>query len=181
MFLFWFLVVLSVYFEIFCYKICLETKKMWKICRKIAFSECYQTPEIVFRTIFHCKTKHPDFIFLTEIHFLLHSFYTRNSIYIEPNAAIVASPPSSSHWVTSLVDEDITLATGNDGSVASDSASWPVPAIWCSETSLYEWCWQFSGRRRLTNDRCQQFNGRRCHTCDRCWWFNDQRHALQLV
>ena len=48
--------------------------------------ECYQTPRIVFRTIFHCRTKHLDFIFLIGIHFPLHSFYTRNSIYIEPNA-----------------------------------------------------------------------------------------------
>ena len=63
-------------------------KKMCKICRKIAFSECYQTLEIVFRTIFHCGTKHPDFIFLTRIHFPMHSFYTRNSIYIEPNAVL---------------------------------------------------------------------------------------------
>ena len=30
------------------YKICLEVEKMWKICRKIAFSECYQTLKIVF-------------------------------------------------------------------------------------------------------------------------------------
>ena len=83
MFLFWFLVVLSVYFEIFCYKICLGAEKMakkkCKICRKIAFSECYQTSEIVFWTIFHWKTKYPDFIFLTRIHFALHSFYTRIS------------------------------------------------------------------------------------------------------
>ena len=53
MFLFWFLVVLSVYFEIFCNKICLDAmkiaEKMWKICRKIAFLECYPTPKIVFR------------------------------------------------------------------------------------------------------------------------------------
>ena len=49
---FWFLVVLSIYFEIFWYNICLEvekmTEKLWKICRKIAFSKCYQTLEIVF-------------------------------------------------------------------------------------------------------------------------------------
>ena len=55
MILFWFLVVLSVYFEIFCNKICLDAEKMaekmWKICRKIAFLECYQTPKIIFRTI----------------------------------------------------------------------------------------------------------------------------------
>ena len=61
---------------------------MLKICRKIAFSECYQILEIVFRTIFHCTPKRPDFNFLTGIHFPLHSFYTRNSIYIEPNAAL---------------------------------------------------------------------------------------------
>ena len=76
---------------IFWYKICLEVKKMvekmWKICKKIAFSECYQTLEIVFWTIFHCTPKRPDFNFLTGIHFPLHSFYTQNSIYIEPNAA----------------------------------------------------------------------------------------------
>ena len=91
MFLFWFLVVFNVYFEIFYNKICLDAKKiaekMWKICKKIAFLECYQTPKIVFRTIFHCITKHSDFIFLTGIHFPLHSFYSGNSIYIEPNAA----------------------------------------------------------------------------------------------
>ena len=91
MFLFWFLVMLSVYFEIFCNKIFLNAKKiaekMWKICRKITFLECYQTMKIVFWTIFHCTTKHPDFIFLTRIHFLLHSFYTGNLIYIEPNTA----------------------------------------------------------------------------------------------
>ena len=96
MFLFWFLVVLSVYFEIFCYKICLRVEKMWlkkmcKICRKIAFSKCYQTPEIIFWTIFHCKIKNPDFIFLTKIHFPLHSFYTRNSIYIKPKAGLKAN------------------------------------------------------------------------------------------
>ena len=55
MFLFWFLIVLSVHFEIFCYKIYLETKKiakkMWKFCRKIAFLKCYQTLKIIFRTI----------------------------------------------------------------------------------------------------------------------------------
>ena len=43
-----------------------------------------------FWTIFHCRTKHPNFIFLTGIHFPLHSFYTQNSIYIEPNAALDA-------------------------------------------------------------------------------------------
>ena len=58
-------------------------KKMWKISKKIAFSECYQTLEIVFRTIFHCTPKHPDFNFFTGIHFPMHSFYTRNLIYIE--------------------------------------------------------------------------------------------------
>ena len=74
---------------IFWYKICLEAEKMWKFCRKIAFSECYQTLEIVFRTIFHCILKRLDFNFLTGIHFPLHSFYTKNSIYIKPNAALV--------------------------------------------------------------------------------------------
>ena len=63
------------------------TKKMRKIYRKIAFLECYQTLEIVFWTIFHCTPKHLDFNFLTRIHFPLHSFYTRNSIYIKPNTA----------------------------------------------------------------------------------------------
>ena len=58
MFLFWFLVVLSVYFENFWYKICLAAEKMWKICRKIAFWKCYQTLEIIFWTIFHCRTKY---------------------------------------------------------------------------------------------------------------------------
>ena len=81
MILFWFLVGLSVYFEIFCYKICLETEKMvekmWSICKKIAFSECYQTPKIVFRTIFQCKTKHQDFIF-PYIHFTLGIQFTSN-------------------------------------------------------------------------------------------------------
>ena len=33
---------------IFWYKICLEVEKMWKICKKIAFLECYQTLKIVF-------------------------------------------------------------------------------------------------------------------------------------
>ena len=87
---------LSVYLEIFCNKICLDVEKMvekmWKICRNIAFLECYQTPKIVFRTIFYYRTKHPDFIFLTGIHFPLRSFYTQNSIYIEPNAALVTNP-----------------------------------------------------------------------------------------
>ena len=32
----------------FWYKICLEAEKMWKICGKIAFSECYQILKIVF-------------------------------------------------------------------------------------------------------------------------------------
>ena len=40
-----------------------------------------------FPNYFHCRIEHPDFIFLTGIHFPLHSFYTPNSIYIEPNAA----------------------------------------------------------------------------------------------
>ena len=75
---------------IFWYKICLEAEKMWKICRKIAFLECYQTLKIVFWTIFHCTPKCLDFNFLTGIHFPLHSFYTRNSIYIEPNTAFVS-------------------------------------------------------------------------------------------
>ena len=92
MFLFWFLVVLSVYFEIFCNKICLDTEKMvekmWKICRKIAFLENYKISEIDFQTIFYCRTKHLDFILFMEIHFPLHSFYTRNSIYIELNAPL---------------------------------------------------------------------------------------------
>ena len=61
---------------------------MWKICRKIAFSECYQTPEIVLWTIFHCRTKHPDFIFLTEKQFPLKSFYTRNWLSVKPNATL---------------------------------------------------------------------------------------------
>jgi len=30
------------------------------------------------------------------------------------------------------VDEDIALVTDNNGSVDSDSASWLVPAVWCS-------------------------------------------------
>ena len=77
---------------IFWYKICLEVEKMWKICRKIAFSKCYQTLEIVFQTIFHCTPKCLDFNFLTGIQFPLHSFYTWNSIYIEPNAASNAMP-----------------------------------------------------------------------------------------
>ena len=64
-------------------------EKMWKICRKIAFSEYYQTLEIDFRTIFHCTPKHPNFNLLMRIHFPLHLFYTHNSIYIEPNAALV--------------------------------------------------------------------------------------------
>ena len=36
---------LSLYIEIFNYKICLEVEKMWEKCREISFSECYQTPE----------------------------------------------------------------------------------------------------------------------------------------
>ena len=75
---------------IFWYKICLEAEKMWKNCRKITFLECYQTLKIVFWTIFHCTPKCLDFNFLTGIHFPLHSFYTRNSIYIEPNTAFVS-------------------------------------------------------------------------------------------
>ena len=86
---------LCVYIEIFRNKIYLGAEKMWKICREIAFLECYQTPKIIFRTIFHCKTKHSDIIFLTGIHFPLHSFYTRNSIYIEPNAALESTSSSS--------------------------------------------------------------------------------------
>ena len=86
MFLFWFLDVLSIYIEIFYNKICLDAEKMWKFCKKIVFLECYQTPKIIFQTIFHHTTKYPDFIFFTGIHFPLHSFYTQNSIYIEPNA-----------------------------------------------------------------------------------------------
>ena len=51
----------------------------------------YQTSEIVFWIIFHCKTKHPNFIFLIGIHFLMHSFYTKNSIYIEPNTTLISN------------------------------------------------------------------------------------------
>ena len=40
---------LSLYIEIFNYKICLEVEKMWEKYRKIAFSECYQTPENIFQ------------------------------------------------------------------------------------------------------------------------------------
>ena len=43
---------LSLYIEIFYYKICLEVEKMWEKCRKIAFSECYQTPENIFQCNF---------------------------------------------------------------------------------------------------------------------------------
>ena len=39
-------------------------EKMWKICKKIAILECYQTRERVFQIIFHCRTKHSDFFFL---------------------------------------------------------------------------------------------------------------------
>ena len=72
-------------------------EKIWKICRKIAFSECYQTLEIVFRIIFHCILKRPNFNFLTGIHFPLHSFYTRNLIYIEPKAALI--PTIQLRWL----------------------------------------------------------------------------------
>ena len=68
-----------------------DIKFVWKLkkwLRKIAFSECYQTLKIVFRTIFHCTPKCSDFSFFMRIHFLLHSFYTRNSIYFEPNTAL---------------------------------------------------------------------------------------------
>ena len=51
----------------------------------------YQTSKIVFWIIFHCKTKHPNFIFFIGIHFLMHSFYTKNSIYIEPNTTLISN------------------------------------------------------------------------------------------
>ena len=96
----------------FWYKICLEVEKMvekmWKICRKIAFSEYYQTLEIDFRTIFHCTPKHPDFNLLTGIHFPLHLFYTQNSIYIKPNAALVKIQNSqlSIVWMCPLINQN---------------------------------------------------------------------------
>ena len=61
-------------------------EKMWKFCRKIAFLECYHILKIIFQIIFHCTIKHLDFIFFKEIHFPMHTFYTQNLIYIEPNA-----------------------------------------------------------------------------------------------
>ena len=48
------------------------------------------TPKIVFYTIFYCRTKQPDLIFLTGIHFPLYSFYTQNSIYIKLNASLIS-------------------------------------------------------------------------------------------
>ena len=61
-----------------------------KILEENSILEYYQTPKIVFWTIFHYRTKNSDFIFLMGIHFPLHSFYTWNLIYIEPNAALIA-------------------------------------------------------------------------------------------
>ena len=56
MVLFWFLFLLSLYIVIFYYKICLVAEKMaekmWEISRKIAFSECNQTPETFSKIIF---------------------------------------------------------------------------------------------------------------------------------
>ena len=49
---------LSLYIEIFYYKICLEAEKMWKTSIKIAFSECNQTPENIFQNNFHNAVKH---------------------------------------------------------------------------------------------------------------------------
>ena len=49
---------LSIYIEIFYYKICLEAEKMWETSRKIAFSECNQTPENIFQNNFHNVAKH---------------------------------------------------------------------------------------------------------------------------
>ena len=66
----------------------LGAEKMWKFCRKIAFSECYQTPKIIFWTIFHYITKYLDFIFVTGKQFPLKSFYARNWLSIEPNAPL---------------------------------------------------------------------------------------------
>ena len=67
MFLFWFLVVLSVYFEIFCYKICFKNEKivekMWKNYKKIAFPKCYQTPENRFLEYFLLQNQTPGFHF----------------------------------------------------------------------------------------------------------------------
>ena len=45
-------------FKIFCNKICLDAEKMWKICRKIAFSEYNQTHENIFYKNFYNATKH---------------------------------------------------------------------------------------------------------------------------
>ena len=45
---------LSLFIEIFYYKICLEAEKMWETNRKIAFLECNKTLE----NIFHNVTKH---------------------------------------------------------------------------------------------------------------------------
>ena len=49
---------LSLYIEIFYYKICLEVEKMWETSRKIAFSECNQTSENIFQNNFHNAAKH---------------------------------------------------------------------------------------------------------------------------
>ena len=49
---------LSLYIEIFYYKIFLEAEKMWETSRKIAFSECNQTPENIFQNNFHNVAKH---------------------------------------------------------------------------------------------------------------------------
>ena len=63
---------LSLYIEIFYYKICLEAEKMWETSRKIAFSACNQTLEN---------------IFLSQKYFHLKIFYTRKIFYILPNMA----------------------------------------------------------------------------------------------
>ena len=76
---------LSLFIEIFYYKICLEvekmTEKMWETSRKIAFSECNQTPENIFQNNFHNVTKYlkifsfPKNIFTCK-YFTLRKYFT---------------------------------------------------------------------------------------------------------
>ena len=88
MVLFWFLVVLSVYLEILCYKIYLETEKMWSICRKNSIFRMLLNIENRFLDYFPLQNQTPKLYFpyrnSLSPTFILHSkfdlHWTKNSL-----------------------------------------------------------------------------------------------------
>ena len=75
---------LSLYIEIFYYKICLEAEKMWETSRKIVFSECNQTPKNIFQNNFHNVAKHLKIFSFPKVKI----FYTQEIFYMLPNVAL---------------------------------------------------------------------------------------------